>query len=80
MSPGVPSSSWTRCCQSFNALPPAAVTVACADRLKRRPRSSLSKPFITEITVIRASTPKATPSKDTQVMKETKKLCSRARE
>ncbi len=54
--------------------------VACADRLNSRARSSVSKPFMTEITVIRASTPSATPSNDTQVMKETKKLCSRASE
>ncbi len=60
--------------------PPVADTVACADRLNRRPRNSLSKPFMTEMTVISAITPSATPSSDTQVMKETKKLCSRASE
>ena len=56
------------------------VSVACADRLSKRLRSSVSKPFMTDSTVINASTPSATPSSDTQVMKETKKLCSRASE
>ncbi len=35
---------------------------------------------MTDSTVIRAATPSATPSRDTQVMKDTKKLCSRASE
>ncbi len=65
--------------QSGMAAPPAA-RVACAETLSRRPRNSDSKPFITESTVISAATPTATPSNDTQVMKDTKKLCSRASE
>ena len=65
---------------SRRCAPPCALKVACAERLRRRLRSSVSKPFMTEITVINARTPRATPSSDTQVMKETKKLCSRASE
>ena len=47
----------------LESIAAAADTVACADKLSRRPRSSLSNPFMTEMTVIRASTPTATPSK-----------------
>ena len=35
---------------------------------------------MTDSTVIRAATPRATPNSETQVMKDTKKLCSRASE
>ncbi len=35
---------------------------------------------MTDKIVIKAATPKATPMSDTQVMKDTKKLCSRASE
>ena len=35
---------------------------------------------MTDSTTIKMATPSATPSSDTQVMKETKKLCSRASE
>jgi hypothetical protein len=66
--------------QSAMGAPPAALKVACADRLSSRVRSSDSNPFITDSTVISAATPTATPSSDTQVMNETKKLCSRASE
>ena len=59
---------------------PPELSVACADRLKSRPRSSDSKPFMTESTVMSAATPTATPSSDTQLIKDTKKLCSRASE
>ncbi len=78
-SPGAPCSSRINWRQSGIAAPPA-VNVACADRLSNRLRSSVPKPFMTESTVISASTPNATPSSDTQVMNETKKLCSRASE
>ncbi len=35
---------------------------------------------MTDSTVIRAATPRATPISDTKVMKDTKKLCSRVSE
>ena len=54
--------------------------VAWADRLSSRERSSPSKPFITDRITISAATPTATPRNDTQVMKETKKLCSRVQQ
>jgi hypothetical protein len=79
-SPGDAVSSVTRLRQSAIGAPAAAVSVACADRLSSRFLSSPSKPFMTESTVISASTPMATPPSDTQVMNDTKKLCSRARE
>ena len=79
-SPGAPLSSSMPARQSAIGVPPGALKVACADRLSSRALSSLSKPFMTESTVISASTPAATPSSDTQVMKDTKKLCSRASE
>ena len=77
--PGEPCNWPSRARQSGMGAPPK-VRVACADKLSSRPRSSDSKPFITESTVIRAATPTATPSSDTQLIKDTKKLCSRASE
>ena len=59
---------------------PALLKLACAVRLNNRLRSSDSRPFITDSTVIRAATPSATPNSEIQVMKDTKKLCSRASE
>jgi hypothetical protein len=44
-----------------------------------RSRSSFSKPFITEITVMSAATPSAMPSMDTSEMKEMKWLRRLAR-
>ncbi len=57
----------------------AAGSVACADSASSRVRSSPSKPFMTERMAIRAATPSATPARDTQLMKETKYACCRAR-
>src|SRR5690606_33975628 len=50
-----------------------------ADRARSRLRSSDSKPFITDRITISAATPTPTPASDTQVMKETKYRCARAR-
>jgi hypothetical protein len=79
VSPGAPWSAAMRARQSGIGAP-CAPSVAWADTLSSRVRSSVSNPFITDSTVISAATPTATPSSDTQVMKETKKLCSRASE
>jgi len=80
--PGEPCNWPIRARQSGIACPlsPAGVSVAWADKLNKRSRSSVSKPFITDSTVISAATPTATPSSDTQLIKDTKKLCSRASE
>ena len=80
MSPGAPFELLEFARASRRSLHRGHVKVACADRLSNRVRSSVPKPFMTESTVISASTPSATPSNETQVMKETKKLCSRASE
>ncbi|MBK6671951.1 MAG: hypothetical protein IPG49_00205 [Proteobacteria bacterium] len=57
-----------------------AESLTGADSASSRERSSDSKPFITERMTISAATPTATPSSDTQVMKETKNRCARAPE
>ncbi len=50
-----------------------------AESDNRRERSSVSNPFITDRMTIRAATPTATPTRETQVMNETKNRCERAR-
>lgn len=54
-------------------------TVACAVSETRRLRSSPSKPFMTEMMVISAATPRHTPAIEIQEMNETKKPCLRVR-
>ena len=54
-------------------------TVACAVSETSRLRSSPSKPFMTEMMVISAATPRHTPAIEIQEMKETKKPCLRVR-
>jgi hypothetical protein len=56
-----------------------ALTRTGAPSESSRSRSSLSKPFITERMTMSAATPTHTPTRDAQVMKETKNLCERAR-
>ena len=53
--------------------------VACETMPRMRLRSSCSKPFITEITVISAITPTAMPRIDTSEMNEMKWLRRLAR-
>ena len=53
--------------------------VACATMPRMRVRSSVSKPFITEVVAISATTPSAMPSMDTSEMKEMKRLRRLAR-
>ena len=53
--------------------------VACAVSETRRLRSSPSKPFMTEMMVISAATPRHTPAIEIQEMNETKKPCLRVR-
>ncbi len=79
VSPGEPCNCCRRARQSPIGAPPA-FKLACAVRLNRRVRNSDSRPFMTDRTVINAATPSATPTSETQVMKDTKKLCSRASE
>ena len=57
--------------QSRNARPRSTM-VACAVTPRIRPRNSFSKPFITEITVMSAVTPTATPSMEMIDMNEMK--------
>ena len=67
-------SSGQSCSQPFRAL-----TVACDATLNIRSRSSRSKPFMTESTVISAHTPTVIPRMDTPEINETKWLRLRAR-
>ena len=78
-SSGAPFSCSMRRRQSTMA-PPPAFKLAWADTLSNRSRSSEPSPFMTDSTTIKMATPRATPSSDTHVMKETKKPCSRASE
>ena len=54
-------------------------TVACAVSETSRLRNSPSKPFMTEMIVISAATPRQTPAIEIQEMNETKKPCRRVR-
>ena len=58
---------------------PTPLIVACATMPRMRLRSSDSKPFITEIVAISATTPSAMPSIETNEMKEMKRLRRLAR-
>jgi hypothetical protein len=53
-------------------LPSMLLIVACDTMPRMRVRSSLSKPFMTEITTISAMTPTAIPAIDTSEMNEMK--------
>ena len=65
--------------RQLSTASPAPLTVACDTMPRMRVRSSCSNPFITEMTVISASTPSAMPSIDTAEMKEMKWLRRLAR-
>ena len=68
-----------RCPASRPGAELSALMLACEVRLRMRPRTSRSKPFITESTTMSTATPIAMPAIEIVEMKETKRLPRLAR-
>ena len=77
--PGTGRARSATACQSLPAVPAGRTSVACAVSETSRLRSSPSNPFMTEMIVISAATPRQTPAIEIHEMNETKKPWRRVR-